>query len=58
MYLVIYLFTCQGQVFNPYQIHYPLTLWRALLNDYEQRLLKVQMELTSHVIVSRWSLIH
>lgn len=42
------------QVFNPYLANYPLTLWRAPLNDREQSLLRVQMELTAHVIGSRW----
>lgn len=42
------------QVFNPYPANYPLTLWRALLNDYGKSLLRVQTELTARVIGSRW----
>lgn len=42
------------QVFNSHPVNYPLTFWSALLNDYEQSLLRVQMELTAHVIGSRW----
>lgn len=48
-------FTCKCfLVTNAYRPNDALTLRCALQKDYEQTLLRVQMQLTAHVIGSRW----